>query len=249
MAQNRKTAKGKNTNVVGASKGSKKSFYMILAAAAVAGIALLSYLASQGGKNRIITVDPNLPAVTSEGYVMGSPTAPIELIEFGDFECPGCAQYSEFAEPEIRAKYINTGKVRFRFIDLPLNIHRNTLNASNAAACADEQGKFWEMHDLLFSTQYQWNGQTTNDPDKHFRELARRITGLDAGKFDECVASRRMMPKVQSHLKIATDRGVSSTPTFQLGSRQFGLLRGDQVAQMSKILDDELAAAAATKKP
>jgi protein-disulfide isomerase len=248
MAQNRKSAKGKNANVVGASKGSKKSFYIILAVAAVAGIALLSYLANQTSKNRIITVDPNLPAVTSQGYVMGSPTAPVELIEFGDFECPACGQFAEFTEGDIRSEYVNTGKIRFRFIDLPLNIHQNTLNASNAAACGDEQGKFWEMHDLLFSTQYQWNSQTTNDPDKHFRELARRITGLDAAKFDECLSSRRMMPKVQSHLKIATDRGVGSTPTFLLGNREF---RSMPITEFRKVLDAAIAAAtpATTKKP
>lgn len=250
MAQNKKTAGGKSTNAVSASKGSKQSFYLVLAIAAIAGIALLSYLAAQSSKSKIITLDPNLPPIPSEGYVMGSPTAPLELVEFGDFECPGCGQYSELAEPEIRQKYIATGKIRFRFIDTPLNIHRNTLNAHHAAACADEQGKFWEMHDLLFSTQDEWNGIATSNPDKVIKALAPRIAGLDAAKFDECQASRRMQGKVQAHLKIATDRGVAGTPTFVLGNKEFGLLRGDQAAQMGKIIDDALAAAAAaTKKP
>lgn len=240
MAQNRKTAKAKGANAVSSSKGSNKSFYLILGVAAVVGIAVLSYVVSQGAKNRIITLDPNLPAVPSQGYVMGSPTAPVELIEFADFECPGCAQYAELTEPEIREKYINTGKVRFRFIDTPLNIHRNTLNAHHAAACAEEQGKFWEMHDLLFATQHLWNSQTTNNPDAHFKTLVASIPGLDAAKFDECQSSRRLMGKVQAHLKIATDRGIGGTPTFILGNQQFGGMRVDQ---LSEVLDRAIAAA------
>ncbi|MEO5567637.1 MAG: thioredoxin domain-containing protein, partial [Gemmatimonadaceae bacterium] len=206
--------------------------------------ATLSYLATQGAKNRIIALDPNLPPVTSQGYVMGSPTAPVELIEFGDFECPGCGQFAEFTEPEIREQYVNTGKIRFRFIDFPLSNHQNTLNASNAAACADEQGKFWEMHDMIFGTQHEWNTQASRDPDKHFKAISTRIPGLDASKFNECLGSRRMLSQVQSHLKIATDRGVGSTPTFQIGSRQF---TGMPMTEWKRLLDQEIAAAEAAK--
>ncbi|HET9424959.1 MAG TPA: thioredoxin domain-containing protein [Gemmatimonadaceae bacterium] len=252
MAQNRKAAKGKNATVVSASKGSKKSFYVILAAAAVAGIAVLSYLASKGAADKIITLDPNLPPVTSQGYVLGSPTAPIELVELGDFECPSCARFAELTEPEIRAQYVNTGKVRFRFIDFPLSIHRNTVNASNAAACADEQGKFWEMHDLLFATQHEWNSETTNDPDKHFKAIGQRIQGIDASKLNECIDSRRHAAKVQSHLKIAVDRGAPGTPTFYVGNTQLNF-RTNSFDEFKAYFDQQLAALApapgTTKKP
>jgi protein-disulfide isomerase len=257
MAQNRKSA-GKSTNAVSSSKSSKKTFYIVLAVAAVIGIAALSYITGQAAKRRIITVDPNLPSVESQGYVMGSPDAKVELVEHGDFECPGCGQYAELTEPEIRAEYVNTGKIRFRFIDFPLSGHQNTLNASNAAACADEQGKFWEMHDLIYATQYQWSaligGPESGDPDKHFRTIARQIPGLDGAKFDECLSSRRMMPKVQAHLKLGEARGVRSTPTFFLGTQMFNGLPTDQ---LKATLDAAIAAASAavpgttktTKKP
>jgi protein-disulfide isomerase len=245
MAQNRKTA-GKHGSVVTTTRNSKKPFYIGLAVAAVLGVAALSYITSQAAKKRIITLDPNLPPVTSQGYVMGSPNAKVELIEFGDFECPGCGQYSELVEPDIRQNYVNTGKIRFRFIDTPLNIHRNTINASNAAACADEQGKFWEMHDLIFGTQYEWNGEATSDPDTHFKKIARQIPGLDGAKFDECLASRRMLPKIQAHLKNANDRGVNGTPTFVLGDKSFGNPRPDE---MRKLLDAAVAAADSPKVP
>ena len=243
MAQNRKTA-GKNA--VASTKSSKKTFYIGLAIAAIVGVAALSYITGQASKNRIITVDPNLPSVESQGYVMGSPDAKVELVEHGDFECPGCASYAETIEPEIREQYVKTGKIRFRYIDLPLNGHQNTLNASNAAACADEQGKFWEMHDRIFATQYEWspqfNGPASGDPDKHFKALARQI-GVDGAKFDECLSSRRMMPKVQAHLKLSEARGVSGTPTFFLGNQRFGGLRMDE---LKRVLDAAIAAAEAT---
>jgi protein-disulfide isomerase len=250
MAQNRKAAKKKNASAVSSAKGTNKSFYIILAVAAVAGIAVLSYLASQGSKNRIIVLDPNLPPVTSQGYVIGSANAPIELIEFGDFECPSCARFAELTEPDVRAQYVNTGKVRFRFIDYPLNMHQNTLNASNAAACADEQGKFWEMHDLLFATQHLWNGQVTSDPDKHFKALGEQIPGMDAGKLSECIDSRRNMAKVQSHMKIAVDRGLNGTPTFIVGNEQLNF-RANSIDEFKAYFDAKLAAlpAGTTKQP
>jgi len=247
MAQNRKSA-GKSTTAVASSRSTKKSFFMGLAVAAIAGIAALSYLSSQASKKRIITVDPNLPSVASQGYVMGSPTAKVELVEHGDFECPACGNYAELTEPEIRAQYVNTGKIRFRFIDFPLSGHQNTLNASNAAACADEQGKFWEMHDLIYGTQYQWSalasGPLSGDPDKHFRTIARQINGLDGAKFDECVASRRMLAKVQSHLKLGEARGVNSTPTFFLGNQKLQGLTSDE---LKRTLDAAIAAAESVK--
>ena len=244
MAQNRKAAKGKQASVVRSSNSSKKTFYVVIVAAAVLAVATLSYLTSQTSKNKIITLDPKLPPVTSQGYVIGSPTAKLELVEFGDFECPVCSDFNAMTEPDLRTQYVNTGKVRFRFIDFPLNMHRNTVNASNAAACADEQGKFWEMHDLLFETQHEWNGEATSNPDKYFKGLGGRISGLDGAKLNECVDSRRMLPKVQSHLKIATDRAIPSTPTFQLGTKQFNNVSSDA---LRKILDAELASIDSSK--
>jgi protein-disulfide isomerase len=226
MAQPRKTApRGKNANVVTNAKSSKTGFYVIIVLVVVIGIALLSYLSQQSSKRRLITLDPNLPPVTSSGYVLGSPTAPVELVEFGDFECPGCSDFAQMVEPDIRQAYVNTGKVRFRFIDFPLNIHQNTLNASNAAACADEQGKFWEMHDLLFATQHLWNGEATSNPDKVIKDQAKQISGLDVSKLGECMDSRRMMAKVQAHQKLGNDRGVGSTPTFIYQNNQLEMPR------------------------
>jgi protein-disulfide isomerase len=221
MADNRAEARrARSGGAAKAKQGSRKGFYVLLLVLAVLGVTAMGYMVTKQNSARgaLSQVDSTLPKVESEGYVMGSPTAPIEVVEFGDFECPTCARFAELVEPDVREQLVKTGKIRFRFIDFPLPMHGNTWQASRCAACADEQGKFWEMHDKLFATQDQWNAQSTDNPDKKFRELAAGITGLDTKQFAECLKSRRMQAKIQAHEAIAVARKVNSTPTFQVGT-------------------------------
>jgi len=226
--------------------GSKTGFYLLILVVAVSGIGVLSYLSAQSRKNTAIAIDPNLPAVTSQGYVTGSPNAPLEVIEFGDFECVVCNSFFELTEPQVRSEYINTGKIRFRFIDSPIpSLHPHTLNASVAAACADQQGQFWPMHDILFSKQDAWNGAATNDPDKVIKSLAHTIPGIDAPKFDQCVDTRQTLGKVQSHMKIGIDRNIRGTPTFIIGAKEYQNIGFDEFKQA---VDEALAAADTAKR-
>lgn len=233
---------GKAPGVVKSSQsGSRKGFYVLILIVVVAGIVALSYMSAQSKKSTAIAINPNLPPIKSQGYVMGSATAPLEVTEFGDFECPACNQFAEITEPDVRAQYVNTGKIRFRFVDFPLvNVHRNTLNASVAAACADEQGQFWAMHDILYAKQDQWNGETTTNPDKVIKGFARTIAGLDPAKFDECVDTRRTLGKVQSHMQLAMDRQINRTPTLIIGAKEYGAIGIDEFKQA---VDEALAAA------
>src|SRR6185437_477605 len=97
-----------SAGVVTASKtGSKKGFFVLIAAVAIVGIAALSYTASKSKAARPITLDPSLPSVTSQGYVLGSPSAPLEVTEFGDFECPSCNRFAELTEPDVRTQLVN----------------------------------------------------------------------------------------------------------------------------------------------
>jgi protein-disulfide isomerase len=213
--------------VSASNSGSKRGVYLVIAIVAIVGIGVLSYLSSRKSTAIPIALDPNLPPVTSQGYVMGSATAPIEVVEFGDFECPACNRFAEVTEPDVRTQFVNTGKIRFRFIDFPLvNVHQNTLNASVAAACADLQGQFWPMHDQLYAKQDQWNGEATSSPDKVLKQIAAAIPGIDAAKFDQCLDTRQTLAKVQSHLKIATDTKVQGTPTFVIGGKLYFPLDG-----------------------
>jgi protein-disulfide isomerase len=185
---------------------------MALAAIAIVGIVALAWVASRP-KVRVTQTNPNLPSLKAQGYVLGSPTAPVEVVEFADFECPACGQYAVVTEPQVRSDLVNTGKVRIRFMVFPLNIHRNTWDASLAAACANDQGKFWEMHDALFANQDKWNGETTSRPRGPISDLAKGI-GLDMDKYGACMDNDTHRAEIQASEQEAVRRQIGQTPTF-----------------------------------
>jgi protein-disulfide isomerase len=122
--------------------------------------------------------------------------------------------------------------VLWRFVDFPLPAHQNTWQASRAAACADEQGKFWPFHDALYQNQDRWNGETTNNPDKYMKQLGASL-GLNTSQFDQCVDSKKYQAKIQAHQQLAEQRQVNQTPTFVVGAKQFaGGLTYDEFAKM-----------------
>ena len=243
MANKRvESGRGRKPGVVSAAKKpptTTRAFYLIIAAITVGGIAALTYQSTRPKDNGYVSpVDSTLAPVQSAGYVIGSPTAPLEVTEFGDFECPACGSFADLTEPDLRKNYIDAGKIRWRFIDFPLNVHRNTWFASRAAACADEQGKFWPFHDLLYQTQDQWNSEATDKPDKFMKQLGRQL-GLNASQFDQCVDTKKYQAKIQAHLKIAEDRKIMQTPTFFVGAR--AVVGANSYDEFAKILDSALA--------
>jgi protein-disulfide isomerase len=145
----------------------------------------------------------------------------VQVIEFADFECPACAQFATLAEPDIKKRLIDTGIISYRFHDYPLAMHRNTWQASNAAACADEQGKFWEMHDQLFNAQDQWNGQATSRPKAQFEQYAKAI-GLNVDQWETCYDTKKYEPRIKASEALALSRGASQTPTFIIGNKMIG---------------------------
>ena len=235
--------KGRRPGVVSAAKrgGPGKGFWLALGAIAVLGVGALGYVATRP-KTTAIAVDPSLPPMKAEGYVLGSPNAPVEVIEFADFECPGCGQFATLTEPDVRTRLINTGKIRMRFMDYPLPMHKNTWDASLAAACANDQGKFWEMHDQIFATQDRWNTEATGRPRPVLAGLAKGL-GLDMSKYEACMDADTHRAKVQSHLREAERRRVTQTPTFIIGSTMIpGAIPFDT---FNRLVDSALAKAPA----
>ena len=238
-------------------KGSVKSarkrspntlFYVALGVLAVAGLGTLGYVASRGPDRQVVTLDPNLPPVQSEGYVIGSASAPIEVLEFADFECPACAQFATLHEPDVRTRLVNTGQVRLRFLDFPLVEigHRNSPTASLAAACANEQGKFWEMHDAIFATQDKWATQVTNNPRRVIDPLASQV-GLDVTRYNQCMDSQKYVAHIQAHRQAAQRYRIQSTPSFVIGGRVLaGSLSYDE---FKRRVDEARAAAPAGAAP
>ena len=212
--QERNGGRGRRPGVVTSAKrgGPPRGFWIALGVVGLLGIAGLSWMASRP-KAQVTRLDPNLPAMKAEGYVLGSATAPVEVVEFADFECPACGQFATLTEPDVRTRLVNTGQVRMRFIDYPLPMHRNTWDASLAAACANDQGKFWEMHDAIFANQDRWNTEATSRPRGPIAELAKGV-GLDMAKYESCMDADTHRAKIQSHLAEAEKRQIGSTPTF-----------------------------------
>jgi protein-disulfide isomerase len=227
-------------------KRDNRKFYTILGAVGLVGVLAITYAATRSTAATPIDVDPN--AVFDgkvEGYVMGSATAPVEIVEYGDFECGACAQFAIVTEHDIRAKLVQTGQARFRFFDFPLPGHMNSVPAHLAAACANDQGKFWEMHDQLFSNQHKWNGQVTRNPKGQFESYAKAI-GLDQDAWETCYDDRRHLPRIQASVAQGNQLRVNSTPSFIIGGKLYsGGLSYDQI----KHLTDSLAASVKTEKP
>ena len=231
--------RGRRPGVVNSAKrgGPGRGFWLALGLVAVLGLGALGYIASRP-KVAISAVDPNLPPMKAEGYVLGNANAPVEVIEFADFECPGCGQFATLTEPDVRTRLVNTGKVRMRFMDFPLPMHKNTWDAHLAAACANDQGKFWEMHDVIFQYQDRWNGEATRRPRSVLGDLAKDI-GLDMSKYDACMDAETHRAKIQASVQEAERLQVQQTPTFIIGGRKIpGAIAYDA---FKKYVDEELA--------
>ena len=222
MADKRvETGKGRRAGVVknARARSSKRGFYVALAVVAVAGGAAIYTMAERSREASVSTVDPSLPPAQAMGQLRGDANAPVQIIEFADFECPGCAQFASVTEPDVRKRLVDAGLASFRFYDFPLDQHRNSVSASMAAACAADQGKFWEMHDKVFEGQNDWNTFASRNPKGIFEGYAREI-GLNTDAWEECYDSNRHRGAIEANKQEGIRRQVRSTPTFFIGNRK-----------------------------
>lgn len=207
-----------------------KPFYLLLGGIAVAGVGVIAYTATR--TPAAPQARPAVPLVTSDtgapaGHVMGSATAKVEVEEYADFECPACQRFTVLTMPDVVQRYVATGRVRWRFRDFPLSGHAKSPAAHEGAACAAEQGKFWEMHDQLYYSQNKW--VTARNTERTIRGYAEQI-GLDLRAYDECLDSDRALPRLQASLEGGVARGVNSTPTFIIGGKLYaGAFAFDQL--------------------
>ena len=199
-------------------RGGKRGFYIVLAVVLIVGITALSYMATRPTQT-VTQIDSTIAPVPNQGHVIGSDSAPVEVVEFADFECPACGSFATLTEPDVRSRLVNSGIVRFRFMDFPLAMHRNTWSAHRAAWCAAEQNKFWEMHDALFQNQDRWNGETTSRPDRVISDLAKQL-GLNMTQYAGCITSRKFQAQIQANVNEGNRLQVPSTPTFIIGNKR-----------------------------
>ena len=166
--------------------------------------------------------------VKAEGPSKGPANAPVTIVEFSDFECPFCSRGKKTVD-EVMEAY--KGKVRLVFRDYPLPFHKKAQKASEAGLCAEEQGKFWEMHDKMFDEQKL---------DLADLKATAKALGVDAAKFDACLDSGKFEGKVKANMEAGQAAGVNGTPAFFINGR---LLSGAQpFDKFKEIMDQELAA-------
>jgi protein-disulfide isomerase len=155
--------------------------------------------------NAILTVD-------GEPF-KGDKNAKLTLIEFSEFQCPFCGRHVRDTYPQLDKDYIQTGKVKYVFRDLPLeSIHKNAFKAAEATHCAAEQGKYWEMHDRLFENQKSL-------------ELAMlashaKAVGVEEKKFQTCLDSGKYAAAIRKDIAEANKYGITGTPTSVIGLTQ-----------------------------
>ena len=155
--------------------------------------------------------DEPRPVSIDDDYVKGQTDAKLTVIEFSDFQCPFCERFYRETLPLIEKEYIQTGKVRMVYRDFPMeNIHPHAQKAAEAAQCAGEQGKYWEMHDAIFQNQKAIGVENLK---KHAKGL-----GLAADRFNQCLDSSKYAEEVKKDLMDGQAAGVEGTPSFFIGT-------------------------------
>ena len=173
--------------------------------------------------------------------VRGTDAQKVVLIEYADFQCPGCGKMYSTVH-ELTEKY--SDKVTFIFRNFPLtNIHPNALAASTAAEAAGKQGKFFEMHDMLFATQAAWSAASLGDRGQMFENYAGQL-GLNMDQFKADLTSKDITEKINRD--IATGKNqfkANSTPTFILNGQKVGEDKAINPEELTKLIDDAVKAA------
>lgn len=168
----------------------------------------------------------------------GRPDAPVTVYEMADFQCPACRLFAVTVLPTLEREYVETGKVRWVFINLPLtSIHPNAMAAAEVAVCAGRQGRFWPTHDLLYQRQDTW--AKLPQPRDTLVGLAQRA-GADRAKLLACLNGGTARPEVELDAQRAARTGARATPSFYI---EGGLLEGAPYTPdpMRRILDSVYA--------
>ncbi len=229
-------------------KRSLLPFYLVLGGIALIGSIMLinAFGNTQTAPSSAVTIDQiikpfNAPVgKTADGFAYkGTPDAPVKVIEYADFQCPGCGSYARSAIAQgITKNYVETGKIQFIYHDFPLSQHPNAIPAATAARCAADQDpqQFWRMHDVLFGRQAEWSNNA--DPTTRFAGYAQEL-GLDQPAFEQCFGSGHYTQPLHDAAQAATLANVQVTPTFLVDGQLVTLNQGSELQQA---IDAALAA-------
>lgn len=234
--------------------GNNTVFYIVLGVIAVAGIIAIGYALSGGGAGSAATEPVDLQATTAqEIYQQATPVklgrddAPAKIVEFADFQCPGCGAFALGVKPRLMP-YIERGDAQLVYYDFPLGgSHVHAFLAARAARCAGDQelegaDAYWTMHDKLYQEQASWSVEQNAADD--YADYAEEI-GLDRRAFERCLNSDRFADVVSANRLLGEQLGVRSTPTVLINNRQMGgRTIQDMGSQLIQVLEEIVAAEA-----
>jgi len=194
---------------------------------------VLVKIEKQGGKAQ--PSRPTTAKVSTKGkQEMGSKDAPITIVEFTDYQCPYCLRFTKTTFPLLKRKYVDSGKVRWVALNLPLPFHKDATKAAQAAHCAGEQGKFWEMRDELFKNPKRLS--------LSYLPAHAAALSLDINAFNECLQSKRHLDDIAKEAKDANSVRLTGTPSFIIGKTTSDVISGPVVigAQPMNKFDAEI---------
>lgn len=149
--------------------------------------------------------------VTGLGYDQGSPTARVTVVEFSDFGCGYCRRFHESTFPVLKEEFVDTGRVRWKYVPFSIGMFPNGSEAALAGDCAGEQGGFLAMKAQLYASQAEWRG--SREPFELFQRFA-ESQGLDGGRFAACLLDEQRHRRLETSNRTASQLGVRGTPTF-----------------------------------
>jgi len=171
-------------------------------------------------------------------FAIGNPNAKVTVVDFSNYLCGYCRSHASDVLPLIKRDYIDTGKIRYVFRDFPFSGQENVIRAGEAAACAAENNLYLEYHEALFRAQMQWASLSGPALDRYFTDLAGQI-GIAPATFSQCLASGSKRAGVLADQKVATDLGLTGTPSFFVNGEKYTGQRSYD--SWREILDQALA--------
>ena len=175
----------------------------------------------------VLEPEENQPAANvkvdlDDDAVLGKEDAPVTIVEFSDYQCPFCRRSYTQVYPLLKENFINTGKAKLVFRDFPLtSIHPSALPAAEAAECAGDQGKYYEMHDKIFDEQNKFGQGTVPFTNDDLKKWASEI-GLNTEEFNSCLDSGKNAKEIENDFTDGSSYGVSGTPTYFIGNDKDG---------------------------
>jgi protein-disulfide isomerase len=181
-----------------------------VAVALVVALALILLNRPQSIGAPIVAAAPFPPSIPSTGTILGAADAPVAIVEWGDYQCPGCGIFAREVAPRLIAEYVEPGQASFAFRDFSF-LGEESFRAAEAAACAADQGAYWPFHDTLYANQRGENQNAFSDV--RLKEIA-KVLSLDTAAFNSCLDSGEKRAQVEQSAADAREQGINSTPSL-----------------------------------